>query len=378
MEYSKKNRKSERKFHDTILDDLRRVDIRSSIGRDFRDMKRFYIDQERKRSLESMGRVRKFFWMVGFGFKSLYLKLNPARRILLLFAIFFFFMGVQGSAKFYESGDSKVNIRLHTQQLLPTLSFLTILFILMLELKDKLIARNELEAGRRVQTKLMPESNPKIEGWEVWLYTRPAHEVGGDMIDYMKLAPGKYYLAQGDVAGKGLGAALLMVKLQATLRAMAPDFHDPAALGEKMNDVFHRDTPPSEFASMVYLEIDENGSQVSVLNAGHMPPICIKNGIMSPLPGGNPALGLVHGVKFHTTGFSMNAGDIMVIYSDGLTEACNEYGDFFGEERLLGLIEKVKSRQANIIGEYIIETARRFTGDESSHDDLSLIVLRKE
>ena len=109
----------------------------------------------------------------------------------------------------------------------PTLGIAILLFILMLELKDKLLAREELEAGRAVQRALMPDSGPTIPGWDVSLFTRSANDVGGDLVDYVPLDDQRNGLVLGDVAGKGLPAALLMAKLQSTLRALAAaDVHN--------------------------------------------------------------------------------------------------------------------------------------------------------
>src|SRR5512138_3275825 len=92
--------------------------------------------------------------------------------------------------------------------------------VLMLELKDKLLARSELEAGRTVQLALMPDRPPVVPGWDIWLYSRSANDVGGDLVDYLQIDPQRLGVMLGDVAGKGLPAALLMAKLQATLRAL--------------------------------------------------------------------------------------------------------------------------------------------------------------
>jgi serine phosphatase RsbU (regulator of sigma subunit) len=376
MQDNKKKDNSEPRFHDTILNDIRRGDFRSSVSRDFRDMKSFYIDEERKRRLDSMGRFRKFFWMIGLGFKSLYFKLIPARRILLLIALAVFVFTLNSNRIAYDDEGDRVQV--HSINLGPAAAFLLVLFILMLELKDKLIARNELEAGRRVQTKMMPESNPVIDGWEVWLYTRPARDVGGDMVDYLEKSPGKYYLAQADVAGKGLGAALFMVKLQATLRALAPDIEDPADIGSKMNEIFYRDSTPKDFASMAYVELAENKGKVEIMNAGHMPPILVHGGRLREIRSRAPALGLMRRFKYGSTTLELNANDLLIIYSDGITEARSDAGGFFGEERLKAIIKNSRNTSANHVGNHIIEAVHRYMGDSPSSDDHSLIILRKK
>jgi len=122
-----------------------------------------------------------------------------------------------------------------------------------LELKDKLHAKTELEEGRSVQNALMPEENPKVDGWDIWLYTRPANDVGGDLLDFTKISENNYGISLGDVAGKGLSAALLMAKLQSTIRAIVPDYISLSEFGNKLNHIFCRDSLPKLFSSLIYI-----------------------------------------------------------------------------------------------------------------------------
>ncbi|MDX1429672.1 MAG: SpoIIE family protein phosphatase, partial [Rhodothermales bacterium] len=190
----------------SLVEDIRSGEIKHSLQRDFREISEFYLDDTTRDRLSSMGRVKKSFVVSIEVLKSMFLKLTPARRLMLILAIF---LAVNGL------GES-------TGQVLA--GFMILTFILILELKDKLLAQDELAAGRVVQRALMPEQSPRVEGWDTWIYTRPANDVGGDLVDYLELDRERVGIAIGDVAGNGLPAALLMAKLQATVRAVATEY----------------------------------------------------------------------------------------------------------------------------------------------------------
>ncbi len=247
----------------------------------------------------------------------------------------------------------------------------------MLELKDKVLAKDELEEGRAVQIALMPERNPKIPGWSAWLYTRPANEVGGDMVDFIQIDENRYGIALGDVAGKGLRAALLMSKLQSTLRALVKDFTSLAELAKKINTIFYRDSLPNIFASLVYFELKSDSGEISMFNAGHLPPLILKGETVEELKKGAPALGLSDQTSFFEKKVLLNEEELFVAYSDGISEARNEFGEFFGEERLKQLLPKFKGYSPEQAGEKILAVIEHFVGDTKYHDDLSIVIFKR-
>jgi sigma-B regulation protein RsbU (phosphoserine phosphatase) len=248
----------------------------------------------------------------------------------------------------------------------------------MLELKDKLLAHDELAAGRVVQFALMPKDNPDIAGWNVWLYTRPANEVSGDMVDYIWISKNRLGLALGDVAGKGLGAAMFMAKLQATLRALAPMTESLTKLGKQINTIFCRDGLPSRFISLIYIELQPDSDKIRILNAGHIPPICIQKNNMKELEQGGLALGLHPESRYEEQDIVLHRNDLLVVYSDGLTEARNEKGAFFGEQKAQECIQRLSDQTAGAIGEQLLSEVNRFVGQARQSDDLSLIVLKRK
>lgn len=362
------NDTTEPKLGQTLLTDLRRGDIKRTLRRDYSELKEFYLDKERKARLKNMGRIKRGFWMSWWLLQSLFFKLTPVRRILLVASLLFILQS--GTCGYH---GEKIIIENDT----ANLGFVILLFVLMLELKDKLMAQSELEAGRSVQRALMPKQSPDVPGWELWLMTRPANEVGGDLVDYLEIGKERYGIALGDVAGKGLKAALLMAKLQATLRALAADFTSLAGLGAKLNMILRRDGLPNSFASLVYLELQSGSGIVRLLNAGHMPPLILKDGAIQETAHGGVAIGMMPEANFAEQQIEFQRGDTLVVYSDGLTEAASEAGEFFGEQRLLALLRSFTGLPAQQIGERLIAAADQYVGEARAHDDLSVIVLKR-
>ena len=351
----------------TIVNDLRKGNIGESLRRDFKELYRFYIDGETQERLRSYGRVKRFVHMSWYLLKNLLLKLTPARRFLLLLSIIFFFSGDTT----FSNRDFRFSLNYNL------VSYLLLLLVLMLELKDKLLAHDELQIGRTVQKALLPEENPTLAGWSVWLFTRPANDVGGDLVDYINLDEDRLGLTLGDVAGKGLGAALLMSKLQSTLRAIAPDYKSLSDLGQRINLIFCRDSLPNKFATLVYFELMQSSGKVRLLNAGHLPPLVLHGNKVEELSRGAPALGLMKTSNYAEEEIDLNPGDLMVVYSDGVTEARNERDEFYGDQRLMSLIGKSAGISPDRVGERILAEVDQFVGDAPRSDDLSLVIVKR-
>jgi sigma-B regulation protein RsbU (phosphoserine phosphatase) len=341
------------------MEDLGRGDLRRSIEKDLRDVYRFYVDDQDRAEFSTIHPTKRWFHVALWILKSSVLRLTPERRVMLLVAALLFFNGIGGP------GWSMV------------LGFLDLFLILMLELKDKLLAEDELETGRSVQAALMPVNNPALPGWEVWLYTRSANLVGGDLVDYIELGDGKLGVAIGDVAGKGLGAALYMARLQSTLRALAPLFDSRAALGEEINSIFRRDGLADRFVSLVYLQLEANRDEATFLNAGHFPPIIVREDRVEELKRGAPAIGIVNSPGYVEQTMRLASGDVAVLYSDGVTEARDDAGDFFDEKRLISHLGRMHNLPAATVGRRLLSYVDVFVGDAPQTDDLSLIIIRR-
>lgn len=346
----------------TFFQNLKSGSFRRPLSRNFRELKEFFLDEDRKNRLATMGRLKRWIYTSFWLLKALLLKLSPVRRVFLVIGLILLLCSNNSN----QDGNNNA-----------IYGGLILILILMFELKDKLLAKSELRAGHAVQTALMPERKPRVPGWELWLFSRPANEVGGDLLDFQHIKENRFGIALGDVADKGLKAALLMAKLLATLRALAPDFKSLSDLGAKINEIFYRDGLPSSFASLVYLELQTDSESIRVLNAGHIPPIVLKTDQVQEMPKGDLALGISPKATYSEQNIELGKGDWLLVYSDGLTEARNEEGDFFGDKQLLDLLPKLSGTSVEEIGEKILAEVDHFVGEAPANDDLSLVVLKR-
>lgn len=358
---------------DTLKHDFRefRTDLgqgqwRKSLRETMNDLEAFYLTEERRKELASKGRVARWFWSGLWLFRSLFLKLTPVRRVLLIVAVVGMFISMRSSARGAEvSVDFTVPVAI------------LLVGLLMLELKDKLVARHELEAGRAVQMALMPEYCPRLDTWEAWMFTRPANDVGGDLVDCLELTGRRVSFMLADVAGKALPAALLMAKVQATLRALATESPSLPDLAARTNHILCRDGLPNRFATMVYVEITDGNGTVRLVNAGHMPPVVLSPGGFHEIPRGGMALGLVPSASYEEQVVDLQPGETLFVYSDGLTEAMNEAGEFFDDERLRALFPDIQPLAPAEAGKRVIAEIDRFIGSRRPYDDLSMVILRR-
>jgi len=353
---------SKEKIHETLWNDLRRGGIKRSIRKDFKDIYIFYLDAESRKRFSEMKRVRRFFHQTYWILRNLILKLRPVRRLLLVLSLILVIYSP-------KTGGSDM-------QVLIGLAYIILFMVLMLELKDKLLAQDELAIGRAVQSALMPEDNPSLPGWDCWLFTQSANEVGGDLVDYIFLDDKRLGLSIGDVAGKGLGAALVTAKLQSTIRAIVTHFPLLSKLGSELNRIFCRDGLPQRFVSLVYLELEAGSKKIRFMNAGHPPPIHIQKGKIKEMAQGEPALGIMSKTAYKEHSIRLEKGDFLVVYSDGVTEARNEKGEFYGDKRWLQLLQKSRNLSAQTFGEKLLVEIQSFVGDARPSDDLSLILLK--
>jgi hypothetical protein len=354
----------------TLLNDVKHVGFFLELKREWQDIRSFYISEEKRDRLAKMNRLKRWFVMSWWVLKAMFLKLTPFRRILLVLGIVFIASVRTSVTTGHGDGVSFEGA--------PFLGLVVLLIVLALELKDKLLARSELQAGRVVQAAMRPEQSPEVTGWNLWLFTRPANEVGGDLVDFMRLGGDRYGIAIGDVSGKGLGAALLMVKIQATLRALAPDFPSPASFMTKLNQILSRDHIPGSFTSLIFLHLSAASTGIRYVNAGHMRPLHLTGEQVVELPKGDVALGLASDSAYAEQSLTIGRGQSLILYSDGVVEAQNKEGEFFGLERFKGLCTAMGSLSPRAFGEKLVADVERFIGSARGMDDLSLVILQRE
>jgi sigma-B regulation protein RsbU (phosphoserine phosphatase) len=348
-----------------VLEDLRRKDLKHSLRRDLRSLYRFYVDADKREILRKKSPLIRWVYPGVWLARGLILNLSPVRRLLLLAGLV---LAVAGNVTFTRGS--------HTFQfnLLPW-AILILLVILMLELKDKMLFSEELKIGRAIQVALLPDQDPDLPGWEIHLYSKPANEVCGDLVDFITVNGGAGVVL-ADVSGHGLGAALLMAKLQATLRALCAESTSLSEMGARLNRIISRDSPTGTFATMTYVEISPDSGRVRVLNAGHIPPVVIRGNTLERLQPQALPIGIWAETEFTEETVDLAPGDVLVAYSDGLSEARDRSGEMFGDQRVDRLLAD-GGPTAGAIGSRLLGAAAAFMGDEPPEDDLSLVLLRR-
>jgi serine phosphatase RsbU (regulator of sigma subunit) len=354
----------------TLRKDVKQGDFFQTLRDEAQELRDFYINEERRDELRRMSPVKRWFLLAWWILKSMFFKLTPMRRILLAFGILLI---ISPTATFSNHSEGI------SQNVTGTLfvGVLALLLVLMLELKDKLLAHSELQDGRAIQRAMQPDPSPSVPGWSIWLYTYPANEVCGDIIDFFPFSGNRYGMATGDVAGKGLGAALLMVRIQALLRAFAPDIPALETLAAKINEILLRDKMPGRFASLLLLQIAPDSGVVRYVNAGHMPPLLVSQTGITSLGKGNAAIGLAADALFEQKECTLTRGQTLVLYSDGITEAENREGESYGVERLEAACRSLCTLQAQQFGEALVARVEAFVADCRRKDDISLIILQR-
>lgn len=343
-----------------LKEDFRKLDRRAWKGT-LHDVQAFYMTREQRERLKKYGRVGRFLYASWCLLKGMLSKLSPGRSIALVIGLVLLFRIA------FQSPRNEFSV----------LGGLIIMVILMLELKDKLLATDELREGRSIQLALMPESEPVIPGWQVLIRSQPANTVGGDLVDVQFLQDGRAGLALGDLAGKGLGAALMMARLHSTIRALAPESERLDALAVKLNVILCRDGVKSRFASLVYLMVRPETGEVRLFNAGHMPPVHVQRSGIHPLEKGGIAMGLTMNAEYVEQKVQLASGDLLIVYSDGLTEAINGDGAFFGDDRAMALFRGLHGIPAREAARRINNELADFLEEAPLADDFSLLVLSR-
>jgi serine phosphatase RsbU (regulator of sigma subunit) len=239
---------------------------------------------------------------------------------------------------------------------------------------------NDLENAKDVQKALFPQGKLSIPGLSCETFYKPAQSIGGDYYDFLPLQADRWGIAIGDVCGKGIGAALLMASLQASLRAYAMHLHsDLATLIADIDRLVLASSPKHLYASLFYAEYDPATRFLQYVNAGHDAPMVLrwKHGeckVFHLESSGTP-LGLLEGSQFTSKTFQFETGDVLLMYTDGITEAENPEREFWGQHRLETLVRSCRNHTPAQIVRRILDEVSAFAKDGSQRDDVTLMVL---
>ncbi|WP_446745489.1 SpoIIE family protein phosphatase [Silvibacterium acidisoli] len=240
----------------------------------------------------------------------------------------------------------------------------------------------EIEIAREVQERLFPQEMPQLPGATIAGACRPALGVGGDYYDVFELTDGRTGLAIGDVSGKGIAAALLMASLRASLRGVTLDNpRDFANLMDKVNRLVYEASASNRYATFFFAAYDPKTRQLDCVNAGHNPPIILRRRADGGqdairLEAGGPVVGLLPVAPYTEESIVLEPGDVLLLYTDGISEAMTHEDEEWGEDRLIEAASRVRERPATEILVSIFEAADRFTAGAPQHDDMTLLVLK--
>jgi phosphoserine phosphatase RsbU/P len=236
----------------------------------------------------------------------------------------------------------------------------------------------ELEVAKNIQQKLLPTEFPKIDGFDVAAINIPATEVGGDYYDCLEISDQKFALGLGDISGKGMAAALLMANLQATLRGQVIYNDSVSSCINHANTLLFKSTDSNKFATLFFTLIDAESNTLFCCNAGHDQPILLKkSGEIIRLKAGGIPLGFMQDFIFEEESIIMEAGDALIIYSDGITEAMDDESQEYSEENLLALCKGFVDFSANEIKTKIMSEVKSHAQNVPQSDDMTLLILKR-
>ena len=238
----------------------------------------------------------------------------------------------------------------------------------------------EVEIAREVQERLFPQKLPVIAGLDYAGHCRPALGVGGDYYDFLALPQGSLGIAIGDVSGKGIAAALMMASLQASLRSEATRAPENlAAAVANINRLVYEASASNRYATFFYGQYDPAQGKFDFVNAGHNSPMLLHQGDggkVTRLEPGGTVVGLIENVEYQQGSVRITPGDLLVAFTDGISEAMNLEDEEWGEDRLLDSIRGCQTKTAQEMLETIFAAATQFAGAAPQHDDMTLVVLR--
>jgi sigma-B regulation protein RsbU (phosphoserine phosphatase) len=246
------------------------------------------------------------------------------------------------------------------------------------EILEKRKIEQELVLAREIQQNFYPNIPEKFGGVEISASSEMCEAVGGDYVGYFPLENGRFLVLLGDVAGKGIGAALVMSSLHAACRALVRRVHAIEDVTGILNETFVETTGAGVFVTMLVMLVDPIGRRVHYIRAGHNPPLMIaKDGQQAFFQnGGGPPVGLFPDLKFRREISNIDSGSVLVLYTDGVTEAEDRIGQQFGTDRLVEVVTAGCGTTATRIHADVRAALKAFVKEEPTHDDSTLVVLK--
>ncbi len=345
---------------------LARLDeLDTLVRRDSRKAYDFYQDGTEAGGKPQGKGIRRYVSSGKALFLSFLRKLNPARRISYLVGLGLFLWGF-----FLDDWMRAV------------VGFLVLNFLLALELAEKLLTKNELEIARAIQFSLYPIGNPRLPHLDIASHFQPALEVGGDYYDYALEGTRRFTVILGDVSGKGIAAALYAMKLQALFELLGKGPMGPKEMLVEMNDVISERIERNYFITAVVGVVDFHEQKLILARAGHNHPLhfSARTGAVSWLKPNGVGIGMKTNPGFEglleEIRVPLEAGDVLVLYTDGVTEAMNRAREPFGYVRLEGTLAATSHLPADGIKKELLKRLESFRQGEDFGDDVTLVVAK--
>jgi serine phosphatase RsbU (regulator of sigma subunit) len=374
------------RLFETYARGVTREEMQRLFTHDTRDAYRFYARSVDREALKALPRHKRWPVLAQRLFIAFSEKLPPARRAVygasLVFAAFgllklFRGIGVEDVPAAVFS--IPLPLPLWAPGTIPMLvGFVLVNLLVLLEVADRLSLKNDLEVAREIQQAMLPHDTHRAIGVEVHGQTRPANTVGGDFYDIVPLQDGRLVVALGDVAGKGSPAALLMALLLAMLRTLLDEGLEPKVLMERLNVQICRHSPGSRFITLFFALFDPASGSVTFINAGQTPPLLRRaGGAVERLTAGGIALGMLPGTTYETSTAVLAPGDMLVLYSDGITEAESPDGTPFEESGLEAVLNRRADTTAPDVAAALVKAVEQHAQDHRFADDLTIVVVRR-
>jgi sigma-B regulation protein RsbU (phosphoserine phosphatase) len=305
-------------------------------------------------------------------------KLTPARRVLLLLGVLLLIFPAGGFSYHGKSGEIEI-----VELDLRFWGGATLFVLLMLEIADRVVMKRDLEIARDIQSWLLPATPPPVHGLEIAFSTRPANTVAGDFYDVfarpqVNSTDPHFLLAVADVAGKSIPAALLMATFQASLRTLSETSSSLPDLVTGMNRYACTNSQSGlRFTTAFLAEYDPSTRALTYINAGHNAPILRRSaGAIERLSNGGLPLGMWADKTYESGNLSLQPGDWLVIFTDGVVEAVNQQDEEYGEQRLLDVLQAGASATPDQLLRRVMSDLDAFVGPTSQHDDITCLLVK--
>lgn len=236
----------------------------------------------------------------------------------------------------------------------------------------------ELELATEIQQRFQPSGPPKVDGYEFQGISFSCYEIGGDYYDFIPRSNGRMLFALGDVSGKGTAAALLMSSLHAAIHAQVAADRELATTVASINAYLAENTPANRFVTLFVAELDPATGVVQFINCGHNPPLIGRaDGTVEQLASGGLPLGIIPSAEYESGTITLTSGDVLVAYSDGVSEANNVNEEEFGLDRLTKVVQANVASSASGLRDKVESALSAFTGTAPANDDITLVIVKK-